>query len=300
MSWLLVTISVYFLLAIVALVDKYLLGGGLLSPKMYAFYVGILGILALILIPFGFFIPQFLVMVLALLAGIFHILGVFITFKAIQIFEVSRVIPAIGGFLPLFVFGLTFISPGEKEIISFFEIIAFSLLVLGSVIIAWEKSKTISFSSLRMAALAAFLFALYFIFAKFVYQDHPFISGFIWTRIGAFLMAMIFLFTKEVRQELLKKRETLKIKTFGILIPNQTMAAGAFLLQNWAVSMVPLGFLAFINALEGTRYIFLLIFAILLSIKFPKILKEEISKSVLLQKILAILLICGGLALLVL
>lgn len=298
MMWLIITISSYFLLAVVALVDKYLLGGGFLSPKMYAFYVGLLGILALILAPFGFFVPQFSVIILALLAGIFHILGIFITFRAIQVFEVSRVIPAIGGFLPLFVFGLTFISPGEKEALSFFEIMAFLLLVLGSVIITWERSKTISFRSLRLAILAAFLFALYFIFAKFVYLSQPFISGFIWTRIGAFLIGIAFLFSKEIREEIFKKRETIKAKTLGILIPNQVMAAGAFLFQNWAVSLVPFGFLTFINALEGTRYVFLLIFAILLSLKFPKILKEEISKKILFQKIIAVFLIGAGLSLL--
>jgi len=41
-----------------------------------------------------------------------------------------------------------------------------------------------------------------------------------------------------------------------------------------------------------------LIFAVLLSLKFPKILKEEVSREILLQKIVAILLIGGGLTLL--
>jgi drug/metabolite transporter (DMT)-like permease len=300
MLWLLVTISSYFLLAVVALIDRYLLGGGFLSPKMYAFYVGILGISVLILIPFGFFVPEFSIIFLALLAGTFHILGIFFTFKAIQIFEVSRIIPAIGGFLPLFVFGLTFLFPVKKEPLSFYSIIAFFLLVLGSIVITYEKSKGISFKSLKIAALASFLFALYFSFVKFVYLSQPFISGFIWTRIGAFLVAIFFLFNKEVREEIFKKRETFKVKTWGVMIPNQVMGAGAFLLQNWAVSLVPLSYLAFINALEGVRYVFLLIFAVFLSVKFPQILKEEISREILLQKIFAILLIGGGLAILTL
>jgi len=42
----------------------------------------------------------------------------------------------------------------------------------------------------------------------------------------------------------------------------------------------------------------LLIFASLISFKFPRILKEEISRKILFQKILAILLITGGLLLL--
>ena len=85
-----------------------------------------------------------------------------------------------------------------------------------------------------------------------------------------------------------------------IFLFNQGIGAGAFILQNWAIALVPLGFLAFINALEGTKYLFLLIFTILLALKFPKILKEEISKKILFQKIIAILLIGGGLVLLAL
>jgi drug/metabolite transporter (DMT)-like permease len=305
MSWLIISICSYFLLAVVALVDKYLLGRALVSPKMYAFYVGVGGILVLVFVPFGFFLPEPSIIIFALLAGIFHILGIFITFKAIQLFEVSRVIPAIGGFLPLFVFGLTYILPIEKEIFSQPELLSFFLLILGSVIITWERSKTVSLQSLKTAALAAFLLAFFFVLAKFVYLSHPFISGLIWTRIGAFLAAIALFFTKELREELFEKREALKMKTLGILIPNQVVAVGAFLLQSWAVALVPLSSLAFVNALEGTRYVFLLIFAVFLSLAKPLWakktgLKEDVSRKVILQKIIAILLIGGGLVLLAL
>jgi len=298
MPWLTVAICSYFLLAVVALVDKYLLGGAFVSPKVYAFYIGLGGVLVLFLAPFGFFLPEPSIIVFALLAGIFHILGIFITFKAIQLFEVSRVIPAIGGFLPLFVFGLTYLFSTNKEIFSQVELISFFLLISGSIIITWERSKTVSLQSLKMAALAAFLLAFFFVLTKFVYLSQPFISGFIWTRIGAFLIAITFLFAKEVREELFEKRETLKVRTLGILIPNQAASAIAFLLQNWAVALVPLSSLAFVNALESTRYVFLLVFAILLSVKSPRFLKEEISREVVFQKIISILLIGGGLLLL--
>ena len=62
--------------------------------------------------------------------------------------------------------------------------------------------------------------------------------------------------------------------------------------------LVPLIYLGMVNALEGIKYIFILIFAFLLSLKAPQILKEEISRRVIFQKVIAILLIAGGLALL--
>jgi len=77
------------------------------------------------------------------------------------------------------------------------------------------------------------------------------------------------------------------------------LGAGANILQNWAIALAPLAFVAVISALQGVQYVFLLIFAVLLSLKSPQILKEEISRKILFQKVIAILLIAGGLTLLV-
>ncbi len=52
MSWLIVSILSYLVLAIVYLVDKYLLAGPIPNLKVYTFYIGVLEILFLILTPF--------------------------------------------------------------------------------------------------------------------------------------------------------------------------------------------------------------------------------------------------------
>lgn len=301
MPWLITAISAYFLFAIVALVDKYLLGGLMPSPKIYAFYVGVLGILILLIIPFvDFLIPGPFQILLAFFAGIIHILAIFVYFSGLKKFETSRIVPAIGGLSPLFVFGLTYMISGGRETLSLIEGIAFLLLVSGSVLVTWERSKNISFKSIRISIIAAFLFALYFTLVKLVYLEQSFISGFIWTRIGAFFIAIIFLFSKEIKEEIFTKRQTFNVETWGIFLPNATAAAVAFILQNWAIALAGIASVALISALAGTQYVFVLIFVIVLSFKFPKILKEEISKEVILQKISSILLIGAGLAILTL
>ncbi len=300
MLWLVVAISAYFLFALVALGDKYLLAGPP-NPKSYSFYVGTLGILVLVLIPFvGFSIPETSQVLLGLLAGAVFIFALFGLYTALENFEVSKIVPAIGGLLPLFTFGLVYLFSGGEGILSSWKILAFILLLAGSVLIVFEKGKSITSKSLRISVLTALLFAIAFILTKFVYLSQPFWSGFIWMRIGGFLAAICFIFTKEVKSEIFERKFTFQKKTGTIFLFNQGIGSGAFILQNWAIALVPLGFLAFINALEGTKYLFLLIFTILLALKFPKILKEEISRKILFQKILAILLIGGGLALLVL
>jgi len=300
MSWLIIIISAYFLFAVVSLGDKYLLAGPP-NPKIYSFYVGTLGIVAIILIPFvGFSIPEVSQISLALLTGAIYIVALFGLYNGLEHFEASRIVPAIGGLLPLFTFGLVFPFLGEKQIFSITEVLAFILLLSGSVFITYKRERFITSESFKISAITAFFFALAFVLTKCVYLAQPFWSGFIWMRIGGFIVALLFLFTKEVKREIFEKKFTFQRKTGSIFIFNQGLGAGAFILQNWAIALVPLGFLPFINALEGTKYIFLLILAVLISWKFPQILKEEVSKKVLLQKIIAVLLIGGGLALLTL
>ncbi len=72
MSWLLVAILSYLILAVVSLVDKYLLTNSIPNPKVYVFYVGTMGALVLILAPFiGFYVPGAFQIILSLLAGFF-------------------------------------------------------------------------------------------------------------------------------------------------------------------------------------------------------------------------------------
>jgi len=299
--WLLITISFYFILAVVFLVDKYLLTGSIANPKVYTFYVGTLGVVVLVLIPFvNFSVPAFNQIILALLAGAIFIYALFWFYKALSLFEASRVVPAVGGLTPLFTFGLVYIFSFGKETLSLLEITTFVLLIIGSFLMVAEKEKFINLKSLKISAICAFLLSLSSVLLKYVYLVQPFWSGFIWTKIGGFLMALCFLvLSKEIKEEIFQKKLSLKQKTMGIFITNQAAGGGANILQNWAFSLAPLAYIAIINALQGIQYIFLLIFTILLSLKFPRILKEEISRGILLQKISAILLIGAGFILLV-
>ncbi len=299
MLWLAIILSSYFLLGAVQLVDKYVLGERIQSSKVYSFYVGVSGIVVLLLVPFGFLvIPKISDIVLALAAGAFNTLAIYAFFVGLKNFEASRIIPAVGAFLPLFTLGFTITQNGGS--LTPADISVFLLLTLGAFLITWERKKKFSWGSMKIAVLAAFLFAVYFILMKFVYLAQPFISGLIWTRVGAFLAALGFLFFREVREDIFRGPQIAEKKNWVVVLPNQAAGGLAVVLQNWAVALAPFAYLGIINALEGVKYVFLLIFAFLVSTKFPRVLKEEISQDVIYQKIIAILLIGAGLAILAL
>ncbi len=315
MLWLIITVFAYFILAIVCLADKYLLKEGIPNPKVFAFYVGILGVLALFIIPFaGFYVPGGGQVVISLLAGALSIYALFWFYKDLSLFEASRVVPTIGGLIPLFTFGLVYLFSLGKEVLSLREGIAFILLVCGSVIITLpsrifakrrhgktKEEKPLNPKRFSLPVLTAFLFSLSFVLTKYIYLEQTFWNGFIWRSIGGFLMAIIFfIFFPEIKKEIFKKKIKIKKKTVVIFLSNQTLSAGATILQNWAIALAPLAYVAIINALQGVQYVFLFVFAIFLSLKFPEILKEEISKRIIFQKVFAILSLCLGLAILVL
>ncbi len=307
MTWLIAAVSAYFILAVVFLIDKYLLSGRIPNPKMYCFYVGILNSLAVFLIFFvNFYIPSYYLLFLSLISGALFIFSLFWLYKALFIFEVSRVIPTVGGLLPLFSFSSVYIFSGGKESLGIWGLLAFFFLVVGSVLITYKKTK-MSLRSFLFSALSAFLLSLSFVLSKYVYLKGPFWVSFIWIKIGGGIFALVLLFlSREVRESIkrtvfsekkVKKRKS--PKTAAVFITNQVLGGGAHILQNYSFFLAPSAiYISLINALQGTQYLFLFIFALIISLKFPQVIKEEVSKKIIIQKLLAILLIGVGIGLL--
>ena len=304
--WIIVAVTAYLLLALAALVDKYLLAGPIPNPKFYAFAIGVLGSVVFLLIPFGVLIvPPFSILLFGLLAGSFNVLALLIFFTGLQKFEASRIVPAIGGITPIFTSLLTLLLVAETQIFSGKEFAAFLLLVGGTISISMGPRVSLSIQSLLYATLAAFLFAGSVVFAKFVYVTQPFLSAVQWVVLGSFTTAIFFLLSKEVRAEVRalfqkKEKKTFSLWTAFLFWFNRVMGGGAVALQHLAVFLAPFGSVAFVHAMAGFQYAFLFILALALSAKLPSIAEEPISTSVVMRKTVSILLIGAGLALLAL
>ncbi|MDP2930837.1 MAG: hypothetical protein Q8N56_04550 [bacterium] len=295
MLWILIAVLSYFLLAITALGDKFLLSGKP-EPKNYTFFTNVPGILLILLIPFvGFTMPNSGQMLLVLATAVSAVIASFIFYTALEKFESSRVVPAVGGLLPMFVWLAPVFIFRSNIVFTPVDFIAFLILILGTVLISAEKGKKMDIRGFAFALPAAFLFALMFVFTKQLFLELPFWTVLVLTRVGVGLVALVLLFTKEVRSEICQRNSLLQKKTGLLFLAVQSAGLLAGFLQNIAVALVPLAYLAFINALEGTRYIFLLGMSVFISKKFPGILREKISPSIIIQKAAAIILIIAGL-----
>lgn len=301
MSWIFIAVLSHSLSGLAFLTDKFLVSKRSLAPIAYAFYVSILGLSVLVLIPFGFSIPGSDLILFSLLVGASFLIGNFFFYKSLELGEVSRMAPLIGGFVPVFAFILSYIFLNNR--LSLDQIIAFIVLIIGGMVIIWPSRKKISNleklnlnKKLIIALVSAFFFGASFVATKFIFNELSFINGLIWTRLATAFSALLLLFLPFIRRKIFQESKEMKFSTSGILVANKSLSAIGFILFNYAIFLGPV---ALVNALQGVQYVFLLVFAVILSKKLPSFIKEQVNPSTILQKVLGIFLIVFGLFLLV-
>lgn len=297
-SWLVVIILAYLFFAFANLGDKMFLAGSP-QPVSYVFYIGVLGLLAVVCIPFiNFAIPPQRILLWIIAEAIVNILGLYVLYTALEKYDVSKVITTIGASQSIFIFGLTWLFWGTQPI-SLNSILAFILLVIGGLIISNEGSSKKTENYLIITLLSSFLFSLDYIFSKMVFLSYPFLQGFIWMKIFVFLFVMLFLFSKKARAEIFNKKNISSKEKREIFSFTQIFGGVATLMQAFAVSLVPVAFLPIANALRGIQYVFLFLMTLFLSYFFPKVLRESHAKKVVIQKIVSTILIVMGFWLLI-
>lgn len=306
MTWIIIALASYLLLAIANIIDKFLVDNILKSSKAYAFAACIMGMSVFFLAPWFLNWPGFFIFLFNIVNGFLFAIALWLLYEALIEGEASKVLVFVGGLTPVFslIFSLLFFH--EKFLSN--QIFALLLILFGVFLIAFLPQKKLLLSrileniplklkrkkgGLIFAALSAFFYSLYFIGTKTAYANQEFLSAFIWTRLGAALFVLIFLFSVKDRKEiknLISKKKPNKNK-FLVLF-NQIIGSSGFLLQNYAIF---LGSVVLVNALQGTQYAFILIISFVLAIIKPKLLKENFSKKSLIIKTLAVFLIALGL-----
>lgn len=295
--WLFITITSYFFFSLAYFGDKLVLGGPS-NPKLYTFYVGALSLLVIFFIPFtALSFPDARELFWITLEAITYILGLYTMFVALGKFDVSRVMATIGAVQPIAILFLTWMFWGA--IITGVNFLAFLMLLSGSVIISAEKKVKGTGNYLPLVLCSAVMFSLEYVSSKMVFSSLPFLTGLIWMKLFSFLFALIFLFDKKLRDQIFKKRGNMDRKTRILFLFTQSSGGIAGLLQSFAIALVPVSHLVVINSLRGIQYVFLFLITLFFSFFFPKILKEDISLKVIIQKVVAMALIVGGLAILV-
>lgn len=290
------TLFAYLLNAVSVTVDKFMLSRSIPNPLVYIFYFSAFSALALILLPFTH-IPTLDVFFLASLSSILWTTGAYFMFRALQIGQVSRVIPIIGTMIPVLLLSQSVITGN----ITSKEILAVLILILGLIALTvfdWKGS--IKKSEVVYEIVAALLFAISYIILREAYLRDEFLTVLVWSRFIILPVSIIILLIpslKKVVFENKNKQPAFKLlsKPGLLFVAGQAAGGSSELLLTFSISLANP---ALVNSMQGSQYVFLFIFSLILGNRYPQIFTDRFTFKTIIPKILGVILIAVGLFLL--
>lgn len=290
MSWILLSILATIIWAVLSIIDKYVLTKWVKNPLALVIIFSLISLLIgtgiYLIVGFSFLATKYII--LALVAGFaYTLLGSFFYYKAVKADEVSRVIPLFN-FGPLFVMFLAAIFLAER--LSWFNYLGVIILIFGALFISWKPKTPYRINKAFVFSMVTNLaYATEAIVAKYLLQFTDFWTVFGYLKIGSFLgcLPIFYLAYKEFK---------IVINQFGyrpviFITINETLSEVSFFIVTFAYT---LGSVTLINALTATQSFFVLAFAVIFSLFFPRILKEEVKPKTVLLKLVAIILMFIG------
>ncbi len=227
-----------------------------------------------------------------LLSGMVFVFYLIPYFKALQKEDSSRIVPLFQ-FIPLLVLSFSYLFLHEG--ITTHQLLGFAVTFVGAFMLTAEKGESKILKPRRafwLMLLSSLLYSLAPILFKYVVVTTDFWTAFFYQALGGGIAALLLLLVPPYRKSWLKEGLHLSFPIWGIMSINQAIAILAELSSSFAFSIAPV---ALVSVLTGTQSFFVFIFAIILSIKFPYIVSEDIEKNTLLLKSLSIFLIFLGL-----
>jgi len=298
MNWFLIALLPPALWSVSNHFDKYLLskyfkGDGVGTLMVFSSIIGVL------LLPFivlfhpeviASFDPKYL---LISLNGFFYILAVLPYFYALQKDEASIVVPLFQ-MTPVFSYFLSYLVLGET--LKTIQIIGGLIIIFGAVLISLDltihKKIKLKREVFFFMALSSLLYAVNFLFFKyFAIQVNFWVTSF-WEYIGFAVFAfLLIVFVRVYREEFLKVMKTNRASVLTINGINEVINIIAKASFNFVSLLAPITLIWIINGLQP---FFVFFYGIILTLVFPKISRENITKKALLQKILAIVIMFAG------
>lgn len=292
MFWIVYTILAALFMAIVNIVDKYLLSKLVAKPIVPVMILGIVGGISAIVV---FAIKGLthltpIHLTLAFICGILYVFMVFFYFKAVKIEDISTIIP-LYYLSPLYILLIAWIFLDERFTAS--KYLGIVLIVSMAIFISMKNIRTIHISkALWFIILSSVSIAIVQVITKYLLNTNDFWTVFAYIRLSAFIALIPVYWFKY--PELKLQYRTGGLKPIGIITANETLTLLSVILGTAATAI---GFVTLVNALSSIQPFFVLIFTIGLSLFYPHILKEELTKSRVILKFIAIILMFIGILL---
>ncbi len=294
MNWFFIALGATFLWALVNIADQYLISkysdkekehssGGLV---LFSSLIGIvIAILIAIFVRGLFDIPSSDIFLL-LFTGLLTIIWVVLYLYALEVEEVSNIVP---WFLTVPMFGYIFGYIFLDEVLTSNQILGTIIMLLGLVLLSIDFSaekRQIKRKPVFYMLLACILVALSGIIFKYVTIEGDFWVSSFWEYVGLGITGIIiYLFVPKYRREFMNMNHKGGVKIFIVNTISELATVSGNLLTNFALLLAPVTMVYLVGTFQPAIVLILTV----LGTKFlPHIVKENLSKKVLVPKIIAI------------
>ena len=271
-------------------VDKYILTNKLRDPSSYNILTMLFDIvpisLYLLILPVNFS-PA---LILGVFAGLLTVVALQLFNEGIMKEEASRMVSLVYT-SPIFVVFMSVIF--LNEVVTFNNYLGIGLVVIGAILISTKNSghKLVLSKIVVIALLSAFVFALSTILSDSGLGYMTYWQFWFWACFGSFIGALIMLIHPVLRKKFKRSMESIRLKTLGLAFLTCIVFYIAQLSFFFAISMGPVSLVASVLSLEP---LVTLVFATLVTIYNPKLVREIINKNEFSKKLVAIVLSLVG------
>ena len=293
MSWLIFALITPFFYNITTYLEKFLIDKKVKDPifilVLGGIFASLIGI-GILFIHHPTAISLFQLIILTIVATLLT-LYVIPFYKALSTDETSQVIPLFQ-FIPVFVFILSQIF--LHEYISERQFIGFLFIICGGYVLGTESVSKKNFK-LRPAfwyiLLSSFLYALSAILFKFIISSFDFWSAYGYLSMMNIVPSILLVLYKPYRKSTLQEMRIASPTVLTIILVSFLITFLAELSASYAYTLAPT---ALVTAIGSTQPVFAILTGIVLSLWFPHILREDISKKNLIKKTISISIIFIG------
>ncbi len=302
MNWFFIALGAPFLWALTNIFDQYLVAkystgtrgsGGLV---LFSSLIGIFIALGVFLFGFSVLDISLLDKFLLLLIGGIKIAWIILYLFTLEIEDISSVVPWFMT-IPIFGYILGYLFLGET--LSTTQQLGSLVTLLGVFLISIDFSKGKKQVKWRPALYmlsACLLVSISGIIFKYVTAGGDFWVSSFWEYLGLGLIGvLIYLFVPKYRDEFMQMNRAGGVKIFTLNTVSEVFATVGDFLTNFALLLAPVAMVYLVGSFQPAIVLFL---TLLTTKFFPSIVKENLDRNILFPKILAIVIITIGSAIL--
>lgn len=290
---------------IIAIIAHGLIGASLVWDKVllrrpettnlpaYVFWLGFISIFGLLLIPFGFHMPDTGTILLAFFTGVLHQVAIYYYYAALKGGEASQTLAIMGGFSPVAT-ALIALPLLRHPLGGRGTLLGFLLMVAGGFVMFFSERVNLR-KILLPVILASVIYGLVNVLQKMAFERTNFVSGYVIFTFGTFFGSLALLLRPKWRRQIFRNSEQAEPRSrFWYFVNRFISGVGSFLVF-YAISLTSP---ALVSAITGLRYVIIFVGAYGLTQIRPNWLRENFSGAVLLGKGIATALVVTGLVLL--